>query len=95
MLGAEMKLSEQSEFFISGSVFNQILRLLFFSLIPERNQVPAPRVSVPFYPGCAEYFTLFLNLSSFRQIRTYQLRKNMLSPMMTPFLSVYGAYRKK
>ena len=47
MLEAKMKLSERSEFFISASAFNQIL--IVFSSIPERRQVPASRVSVPFY----------------------------------------------
>ena len=69
MSESEMKLSERSEFFISGSAFNQILRPLFFSSIQERRQVPAPRVSVPFYPGSPEYFPVFLNSSSFHQLR--------------------------
>ncbi len=46
-------------------------QILYFSQIPERNKDPTPQISVPFYPGTSEYFPVFLNLSSFRQIRIY------------------------
>ena len=46
--------------------------------LPERSEFssqalldPASRISVPFYPGNSEFFPVFLNSSSFRQIRIY------------------------
>ena len=42
MLESEMKLSERSEFFISGSVFNQILRPLFFLQFRNGGRFPHP-----------------------------------------------------
>ena len=94
MLRPEMNLPERSEF-SSQTLLLIRFQILYFSQIPEWNKDPASRISVPFYPGNSEFFPVFLNSSSFRQIRIYQLRKNTLSPMTTPSLSVYGAYRKK
>ena len=46
-------------------------QILYFSQIPGRNKDPTSQISVPFYAGTSEYFPVFLNLSSFRQIRIY------------------------
>ena len=48
MLESEMKLSERSEFFISGSAFNQILRPLFFLQFRNGSRFPHPSP-----PSCA------------------------------------------
>ena len=40
-------------------------QILYFSQIPEWNKDPASRISVPFYPGKSEFFSVFLNSSSF------------------------------
>ena len=48
MSESEMKLSERSEFFISGSAFNQILRPLFFLQFRNGSRFPHPSP-----PSCA------------------------------------------
>ena len=48
MLEAKMKLSERSEFFISVSAFNQILRPLFFLQFRNGSRFPHPPP-----PSCA------------------------------------------
>ena len=68
MLRPEMKLFEHSEF-SSQALLLIRFQTLYFSQIPEWNKDPTSRISVPFYPGNSEYFPVFLNSSSFRQIR--------------------------
>ena len=68
MLRPEMNLPERSEF-SSQALLLIRFQILYFSQIPEWNKDPALRISVPFYPGNSEYFPVFLNSSSFRQIR--------------------------
>ena len=68
MLRPEMSLPERSEF-SSQALLLIRFQILYFSQIPEWNKDPASRISVPFYPGNSEYFPVFLNSSSFRQIR--------------------------
>ena len=70
MLRPEMSLPERSEF-SSQALLLIRFQILCFSQIPERNKDPASRISVPFYPECPEYFPVFFNLSSFRQIRIH------------------------
>ena len=70
MLRPEMKLFEHSEF-SSQALLLIRFQILYFSQIPEWNKDPTSRISVPFYPGKSEYFLLFLNLSSLRQIRSH------------------------
>ena len=70
MLMPEMKLSEHSEF-SSQALLLIRFQIPCFSKIPERSQNSISGISVPFYPGNSEYFLLFLNSSSFRQIRNY------------------------
>ena len=65
--GTLLKTSVQSG---AATVFTFTMKVpLYFSQIPERNKDPTSHISVPFYPGTSEYFPVFLNLSSFRQIR--------------------------
>ena len=73
MLRPEMNLPERSEF-LSQALLLIRFQILYFSQIPERNKDPASRISVPFYPGNSEYFPVFLNSSSFRQIRIFFLQ---------------------
>ncbi|MFR9147665.1 MAG: hypothetical protein ACLVJ4_13655, partial [Mediterraneibacter sp.] len=47
-----------------AEIFRNFLRI-------EYTGDPASRISVPFYPGNFEYFPVFLNSSSFRQIRSF------------------------
>ena len=68
MLRPEMNLPERSEF-SSQALLLIRFQILYFSQIPEWNKDPTSRISVPFYPGNSEYFPVFLNSSSFRQIR--------------------------
>ena len=68
MLRPEMNLPERSEF-SSQALLLIRFQILYFSQIPEWNKDPASRISVPFYPGNSEFFPVFLNSSSFRQIR--------------------------
>ena len=68
MLRPEMNLFEHSEF-SSQALLLIRFQALYFSQIPEWNKDPASRISVPFHPGNSEYFPVFLNSSSFRQIR--------------------------
>ena len=70
MLRPEMNLPERSEF-SSQALLLIRFQILYFSQIPEWNKDPASRISVPFYPGNSEFFPVFLNSSSFRQIRIY------------------------
>ena len=70
MLRPEMNLPERSEF-SSQALLLIRFQILYFSQIPEWNKDPASRISVPFYPGNSEYFPVFLNSSSFRQIRIF------------------------
>ena len=70
MLRPEMSLPERSEF-SSQALLLIRFQILYFSQIPEWNKDPASRISVPFYPGNSEYFPVFLNSSSFRQIRIF------------------------
>ena len=70
MLRPEMNLPERSEF-SSQALLLIRFQILYFSQIPEWNKDPTSRISVPFYPGKSEYFLLFLNLSSLRQIRSH------------------------
>ena len=70
MLRPEMSLPERSEF-SSQALLLIRFQILYFSQIPEWNKDPTSRISVPFYPGNSEYFPVFLNSSSFRQIRIY------------------------
>ena len=72
MLRPEMNLPERSEF-SSQALLLIRFQILYFSQIPEWNKDPASRISVPFYPGNSEFFPVFLNSSSFRQIRSYSL----------------------
>ena len=72
MLRPEMNLPERSEF-SSQALLLIRFQILYFSQIPEWNKDPASRISVPFYPGNSEYFPVFLNSSSFRQIRIYMI----------------------
>ena len=73
MLRPEMNLPERSEF-SSQALLLIRFQILYFSQIPEWNKDPASRISVPFYPGNSEYFPVFLNSSSFRQIRIFFLQ---------------------
>ena len=68
MLRPEMKLFEHSEF-SSQALLLIRFQILYFSQIPKWNKDPISHISVPFYPGKSEYFPVFLNLSSLRQIR--------------------------
>ena len=68
MLRPEMNLPERSEF-SSQALLLIRFQILYFSQIPEWNKDPTSRISVPFYPGNSEYFPVFFNSSSFRQIR--------------------------
>ena len=68
MLRPEMNLPERSEF-SSQALLLIRFQILYFSQIPEWNKDPASRISVPFYPENSEYFPVFLNSGSFRQIR--------------------------
>ena len=68
MLMPEMKLFEHSEF-SSQALLLIRFQILYFSQFPEWNKDPASRISVPFYPGNSVFFPVFLNSSSFRQIR--------------------------
>ena len=70
MLRPEMNLPERSEF-SSQALLLIRFQILYFSQIPEWNKDPASRISVPFYPGNSEFFPVFLNSSSFRQIQIY------------------------
>ena len=76
MLRPEMKLFEHSEF-SSQALLLIRFQILYFSQIPKWNKDPISHISVPFYPGKSEYFPLFLNLSSLRQIRIEQNRYAM------------------
>ena len=78
MLRPEMKLFEHSEF-SSQALLLIRFQILYFSQIPEWNKDPASRISVPFYPGNSEFFPVFLNSSSFRQIYLPD-PKDMLEP---------------
>ena len=68
MLRPEMNLPERSEF-SSQALLLIRFQILYFSQIPERNKDPTSHISVPFYAENSEHFPVFLNLSSFRQIR--------------------------
>ena len=70
MLRPEMNLPERSEF-SSQALLLIRFQILYFSQIPEWNKDPASRISVPFYPGNSEFFPVFLNSGSFRQIRIF------------------------
>ena len=76
MLRPEMKLFEHSEF-SSQALLLIRFQILYFSQIPEWNKDPASRISVPFYPGNSEYFLVFLNSGSFRQIRIVNYYENV------------------
>ena len=76
MLRPEMNLPERSEF-SSQALLLIRFQILYFSQIPEWNKDPASRISVPFYPGNSEFFSVFLNSSSLRQIRIEQNRYAM------------------
>ncbi len=78
MLRPEMNLPERSEF-SSQALLLIRFQILYFSQIPEWNKDPASRISVPFYPGNSEYFPVFLNSSSFRQIRNSHAKCRTLS----------------
>ena len=82
MLRPEMNLPERSEF-SSQALLLIRFQILYFSQIPEWNKEPTSHISVPFYPGKSEYFPLFLNLSSLRQIRIYIFSSNL--SMLTSF----------
>ena len=82
MLRPEMKLFEHSEF-SSQALLLIRFQILYFSQIPEWNKDPTSRISVPFYPGNSEYFPVFLNSSSFRQIRIYIFSSSL--SMLTSF----------
>ena len=58
MLRPEMNLPERSEF-SSQALLLIRFQILYFSQIPEWNKDPASRISVPFYPGNSEYFSVF------------------------------------
>ena len=58
MLRPEMNLPERSEF-SSQALLLIRFQILYFSQIPEWNKNPASRISVPFYPGNSEYFSVF------------------------------------
>ena len=76
MLRPEMNLPERSEF-SSQALLLIRFQILYFSQIPEWNKDPASRISVPFYPGNSEYFLVFLNSGSFRQIRIVNYYENV------------------
>ena len=79
MLRPEMNLPERSEF-SSQALLLIRFQILYFSQIPEWNKDPASRISVPFYPGNSEFFPVFLNSSSFRQIRICLVLRMTFSP---------------
>ena len=58
MLRPEMNLPERSEF-SSQALLLIRFQILYFSQIPEWNKDPTSRISVPFYPGNSEYFSVF------------------------------------
>ena len=94
MLRPEMNLPERSEF-SSQALLLIRFQILYFSQIPEWNKDPASRISVPFYPGNSEFFPVFLNSSSFRQIRISLLilRKEHLNPGSFPGRAVHADFR--
>ena len=73
MLESEMKLSERSEFFISGSAFNQILRPLFFFQFRNGDRFPHP---------ASPSHSIQNILNIFRDFRFYFVRSIMISLLL-------------
>ena len=94
MLRPEMNLPERSEF-SSQALLLIRFQILYFSQIPEWNKDPASRISVPFYPGNSEYFPVFLNSSSFRQIRIYLLLRYFSSQYLHRYTWFSSSVRTK